>query len=112
MSDMSNPGSQVKKNAILVYTEFGFVWHKYMPETVARDYLDKCTAAGDGASMFVVDDAELVFSVSPYIRHRVEVVKSKLRRDLRIKAALDKHGVTQDRDTRIAVIRAIHEIYG
>lgn len=115
MSDLSGDlGSQVK-NAVLIYSDSGLVWHKFVPESEARDFLDKCTVESGSAVMFATKegmDVELYFEHSPDLRHNIEVAKSKLRHELRIKAALDKHGVPQDRNTRIAVVMAIRELYG
>jgi hypothetical protein len=103
---MNNP----VPNAILVFHSAGLVNHRFCEAEYAKAFLND--PANSGGSVFMYDNvnAETIYAVSPNTRDRVESAKSKLRSDLKIKAALDKHGVTPVLEVRHAVHEAFSEL--
>lgn len=92
-------------NAVLVYTQDGEVKQRFCNSTEAQTEFERLSAAGEGCSMFATetDEAELLISISPDFRARVDAAKEKLRVDLRIQQALDLHGVPADRELRARI---------
>lgn len=102
-----------KQNTILVFEAAdGTVQHCFCTEAEATQRLKQAVSAGSAGSMFFNDGlaAEMVFSVSPDLRERVEEAKRKLRNDLTVRNALNRHGVPADQDLRIKIKKAIDEL--
>ena len=99
-------------NAILVYCEDGVAKHRFCPESEARAFLTDASSKMEGGSMFALDcgNAKLVFDISPNLRDKVGEAKAKLLRDMRIKAAMDRNGIPQDRELRIAICKTFAEL--
>lgn len=102
----------ITNNAILVYTDGGVVKHRFCQEIEARVILADISDKMEAVSLFVVDhmEAKLVYDVSPDLRDRVAAAKTKHKAQARIKMALDRHGVPQDRDLRIAIFNAFDDL--
>ncbi len=102
------------QNAILVYecTETGQVKHKFCTETDARRYLELAAVEMRGGSMFAADgvEAEFVLQVSPDLREKVEDAKRRMKWQIRVRDALDRHGVTRDREQRVAIFKALEDV--
>lgn len=100
------------KNTILIYEEAGAVHHCFCTEAEATTRMKQAAAEGSGGSMFVSDGmgADLTYAVSPDLRERVEEAKRKLRFDMAIRDALNRHGVPKDRDLRIQIKNAIDDL--
>lgn len=102
-------------NAILISETNGVVSHRFCQADEAQEALREAAKAGTGCSVMLQEENTLldiadVFEMSPEVRRRVEAAKDKLRSDLRIQAALDKHGVPKDKATRSAVYAAFKEL--
>lgn len=103
---MNNPAN----NAILVFHSAGIVDHRFCESEYAKSFAND--PANRGCSVFTYENvnAEDIYTFSPKARDRVESAKAKLRSDLRIKEALDKHGVIPDSDVRLALHEAFSEL--
>lgn len=97
-------------NAILVFHAAGIVHHRFCEAEEAMNFVNE--PANRGCSVFTYENvnAEDIYKISPKARDRVDSAKAKLRSDLRIKGALDKHGVTPDIDVRVALHEAFSEL--
>lgn len=102
------------KNTILVYEDSvsGQVDHLFCTEEVAKERLGACNAPLSGGSMFTSDgvDAAAMYVVSPNLRERVEEAKRKLRADITVRDALNRHEVPEDVELRTKIIAAIKEL--
>lgn len=100
------------KNAVLVYELNGGATHRFCPEAEARTFLASAQDNGEGASIFITEgfEAELFYSVAPNLRSRVDAAKGRLSQVIRIRNALDKHGVPRDRDLRSKINTAFGEL--
>jgi hypothetical protein len=103
-------------NAILVSETNGVVTHHFCDATFAQGMLEYAKVNGTGDSAFFQDedtkiDVATVYELSPDLRNRVEAAKDKLREDIRIRNAMDKHGVPKDRTLRAAVYKAFKELH-
>ncbi len=102
------------KSTVLVFEKHGNVVHQFCTEQDARAQLLLIVQEKRGGVALICDgmDAEMVYSISQNFRERGELAKEKIRNDLRIEAALDRHGVTKDAQTRLAVMRAVRDLMG
>ncbi|MBG6083115.1 hypothetical protein [Rubrivivax gelatinosus] len=109
---MPSTATEAIKNTILVYEDASQVLHRFCTEVEGRDHLQHTTDNGSGASMFVTEGmtAELVYSVAPVVRSRVEEAKCKLRQEIAVRDTLTRHGVPVDRDLRKKIFAAIKEL--
>jgi len=99
------------KNTILISENAGQVEHCFCNEEQAKCILLQAKELNSAGSMFTCDiDAELVFSVSPDLRDRVDAAKTKLRRDIAIRDALTRNGVSEALDLRISIQKSILEL--
>lgn len=99
-------------NTILVFEDNGVVKHRLCTEEQGKAALRHAAEQLSGGSMMTSDvmDAEMVYSVSPDLRNRVESAKCKLRDELKLRDAMNKHGVPKDREIRASVCRAFNEL--
>jgi len=112
MIENGQQAGKVKQDAILVFEESGRAAHYFCTEAEATERLDREVASGSGGSMFVYSDmsAQMIYSVAPNVRERVEEAKRKLNYELAIRDALTRHGVPVDRELRINIKRAIDDL--
>lgn len=103
---MTNPVN----TAILVFHSAGIVNHRFCDAAYAHQFQSDPSNRGCSIFSFEAADAEDIYRVSPATRERVESRKAKLREDLRIQAALDKHGVSPEIEVRHAVHKAFSEL--
>lgn len=102
-----------RNNAILIYESGGNLIHRFCPEAEATAFLESAALRMNAASMFVSDhhmDSELLFSASPDLRDRVAETKAHLGFQVRVRDALDRHGIERDRDLRNRIMGAIKEL--
>ncbi len=99
-------------NAILVYAEEGVVKHRFCPEAEARTILADVADKLDNGFLFAVDhpDAKLIYDISPDLRDHVAAAKTKLEVNTRLKLALDRHGIPNDRNLRVAIFKAFEDL--
>lgn len=99
-------------NAILIYEENGQVKHRFCPEAEAKEYLSSVSSEMKGATMFTAEGwaSELVFSISPELRERVEEAKRKMRMQIRLRDALDRNGVPRDFNLRQSIFKAVDDL--
>lgn len=104
--------NEMQKNAIVVMQENGVVIHRFCTGAEARAILDAADTRGQAASAFFyeADDSQLIYDISPDLKNRVEKAKAQVRRDLKMIAAMDKHGVPDDPTIRKAVFMAMYEV--
>lgn len=106
--------TEAVKSAVLVYeTKEGAVDHCFCTSDHANAVVCASKDANTGASAFLSEDgleAEMVYSVSPDLRGRVEAAKAKLRFDIAVRNALNRHGVPAERGLRAAVYNVITEL--
>lgn len=100
------------KNAILVYEDAGQVKHCFCSAEEARARLEASTVMNSGGSVFTNEsiDAAMLYAVSPQLRDRVNDAKLKLRSDIAVREALNRHGVPQDTDLRTKIANAIKDL--
>ena len=105
---------QGPKTAILVHeSQAGMVEHCFCTKEHAEAALRACPDVNSGGSMFVTEEAieaEMVYSISPDLRARVEAAKTKLRFDIAVRDSLNRNGVPGHRDVRMAVYKSIKEL--
>lgn len=108
----TTPVASTLANTILIHEVDGRAVHCFCTEDHAKEVLRKAPDMTSGGSMFSSEDtaAELVYSVSPDLRNRVEAAKSKLAVDLAIRDALNRNGVPQDPTLRTGIYKAITEL--
>lgn len=111
MNEKSQPDQL--KNAILVFeTENGGVDHCYCSTSDANERLNQAVSNGSAGSIFTCDEheAEFIYAVSPSLRDRIDEAKRKLRSDIILRDAMNRHAVPADRDLRIKIKNAIDDI--
>lgn len=102
-----------RNNAILIYESGGDLLHRFCPEAEATAFLESAALSMNVASMFVSDDnmdSEMLFSVSRNLRDHVAETKNHLGFQVRVRDALDRHGVERDRELRNRIMGAIKEL--
>jgi len=115
VSEPSEPKPEMPevKNTILLYEQDGGVMQCCCTEVFAKAKLDDAVSKEQGASMFSTSDgwdADLFYSVSPDFRDRVESAKTRMRRQIKIRNALDNNGVPKDMSIRRSVYKAFQEL--
>jgi hypothetical protein len=103
------------KNAILISVTNDVISHHFCDAAFAQGMLEYAKKQGrEDSAFFQEEDSKMdisdVYNLSPELRNRVAEAKEKLRNDLRIQAALDKHGVPKDPSLRASVVRAFREL--
>lgn len=99
-------------NAILVFEEGDQVLHRFCPEAEAREYLENAQGKMRGGAMFAADniEAEFVLLVSSDLRDRVDAAKTRMKSQMRVRDALDRHGVPRDQDLRASIFNAFGDL--
>lgn len=113
MATTQDQSAAARLNAILVFeADDGSAQHRFCTAAEATDHLDKAAASFSGGSMFINEElgAEMVYAVSPDLRARVDEAKRKLKFEMAIRDALNRHGVPADRQLRISIKKAIDEL--
>ena len=103
------------KNAIAIYVSNGVVVHLVCSESRAKEILMDAHLKMESAQSFISDegiDQEMMLAVSPDLCNRVLEAKKSVGLGMRIKAALDKHGIPFDRELRAKVSDAVREVIG
>ena len=105
---------QASKNTILVFEDAdGTVRHVFCTQAEATERLKSALDAGSGGSMLFNSDemdAKMLYDVSPDLRARVETAKCKLRGDLIVRDALNRHGIPNDRELRANINKVIADL--
>jgi len=108
-----NPEDAVK-SAILVYEdEGGNVIQRYCTPAEAKAYEAGIAGQLKGCSVFLGvagTRAEMLMSVSPGLRARVEEARANLQRDVRLRNLLTRYGVPEDRALRASIHAAFEEL--
>lgn len=103
--------NDTKKTAILVCEENGKAVIRYCTVQEAKEACDKAAANCSGASMFTNEhnwDAEFIMAVTNF-KDRVHEARHQLQNDLRLRDALDKHGIARDPKLRTAIKAAFQD---
>lgn len=101
-----------RHDSILVIEVSGKVTHEFCDQAEGQERLRSARLHHSGGSMFSCEDmnAELVYSVSPNLRERVEEAKRKLRVEIMVRDALDRNAVPRDRKLRSGIYKAVKEL--
>lgn len=113
MNAISKPAPADVKSCILVHAVNGRAVHSFMTAEQGRAAFDEIMLAHGCGSIFEtesLDDAKLIYDVSPDLRNRVEEAKISVRKQLEWKDALDKQNVPTDPKLRQSIYRAIRDI--
>lgn len=109
---MTHQTEKERLDTILVIEVGGQVTHTICTQTEGQERLRNARIHHSGGSMFTSEgmSADLVYSVSPNLRERVDEAKRKLRGEILIRDALDRNAVPRDHALRTGIYKAINEL--
>lgn len=100
------------RNAILIYCDGGEVKTRICRDGEAQSALVEAGDRGEPASAFIAEsdiDQEMMLSISPDLRGRVDAAVTTAKRQLSLKMAMDSFGVPSDRNLRTQIYQAVQK---
>lgn len=99
-------------DVLLVYEKNGKVEELFCSPQEADQRFKAASANRSGASIFAFEgcSASMMLPISPQSRDRVNMAKDKLRSQIKLRDAMDNHGIPDDQSLRSSITKVIKDM--